>query len=122
MVSYTFYPNRPIFLHRYICHICDILQLCGEQQFIGHQCRIELGLIITSQRRVGVGEKKRHKRVMEGARQAFATTKIGGKCLSDPFQMLIRYSEKISSSDSPAQKLVRLWAAGVLLLPFLEWS
>ena len=27
MVSYTFYPNLPIFLHRYICHICDILQL-----------------------------------------------------------------------------------------------
>ena len=24
---YTFYPNLPIFLHRYICHICDILQL-----------------------------------------------------------------------------------------------
>ena len=30
MVSYTFYPNLPIFLHRYICHICDILQLCAH--------------------------------------------------------------------------------------------
>ena len=28
MVSFTFYPNLSIFLHRYICHICDILQLC----------------------------------------------------------------------------------------------
>ena len=28
MVSQTFYPNLPIFLHRYICHICDISQLC----------------------------------------------------------------------------------------------
>ena len=29
MVSFTstFYPNLSIFLHRYICHICDILQL-----------------------------------------------------------------------------------------------
>ena len=27
-VFFTFYPNFPIFLHRYICHICDILQLC----------------------------------------------------------------------------------------------
>ena len=27
MASHTFYPNLPIFLHRYICHICDILQL-----------------------------------------------------------------------------------------------
>ena len=27
-VSYTFYPNLPIFLHRYICHICDISQPC----------------------------------------------------------------------------------------------
>ena len=27
MLSHTFYPNLPIFLHRYICHICDILQL-----------------------------------------------------------------------------------------------
>ena len=27
MNSHTFYPNLPIFLHRYICHICDILQL-----------------------------------------------------------------------------------------------
>ena len=26
VVSCTFYPNLPIFLHRYICHICDILQ------------------------------------------------------------------------------------------------
>ena len=26
---HTFYPNLPIFLHRYICHICDISQLCG---------------------------------------------------------------------------------------------
>ena len=25
--SFTFYPNLPIFLHRYICHICDISQL-----------------------------------------------------------------------------------------------
>ena len=23
--SHTLYPNLPIFLHRYICHICDIL-------------------------------------------------------------------------------------------------
>ena len=29
MVSYTFYPNLPKKLHRYICHICDILQLCN---------------------------------------------------------------------------------------------
>ena len=28
MVFCTFYPNLPIFLHRYICHICDISQLC----------------------------------------------------------------------------------------------
>ena len=28
-VSYTFYPNVPIFLHRYICHICEISQLWG---------------------------------------------------------------------------------------------
>ena len=28
MAFHTFYPNLPIFLHRYICHICDILQLC----------------------------------------------------------------------------------------------
>ena len=28
MASYTFYPNFLIFLHRYICHICDISQLC----------------------------------------------------------------------------------------------
>ena len=27
MVLYTFYPNLPIFLHRYICQICDISQL-----------------------------------------------------------------------------------------------
>ena len=27
MVSYTCYPNLPIFLHRYICHIYDISQL-----------------------------------------------------------------------------------------------
>ena len=27
VVFCTFYPNLPIFLHRYICHICDILQL-----------------------------------------------------------------------------------------------
>ena len=27
-VSFTFYPNLPIFLHRYIGHICDILQIC----------------------------------------------------------------------------------------------
>ena len=26
-VSFTFYPNLPIILHRYICHICDISQL-----------------------------------------------------------------------------------------------
>ena len=26
---HTFYLKLPIFLHRYICHICDILQLCG---------------------------------------------------------------------------------------------
>ena len=25
--SFTFYPNLPRFLHRYICHICDISQL-----------------------------------------------------------------------------------------------
>ena len=25
---HTFYPNLPKNLHRYICHICDILQLC----------------------------------------------------------------------------------------------
>ena len=24
----NFYPNLPIFLRGYICHICDILQLC----------------------------------------------------------------------------------------------
>ena len=24
----NFYPNLLIFLHRYICHICDISQLC----------------------------------------------------------------------------------------------
>ena len=30
VVSYTFYPNTTIFLHRYICHICDILQLCWQ--------------------------------------------------------------------------------------------
>ena len=28
VVYWTFYPSFPIFLHRYICHICDILQLC----------------------------------------------------------------------------------------------
>ena len=28
MGSYTFYPNLTIFLHRCICHICDISQLC----------------------------------------------------------------------------------------------
>ena len=28
VVFYTFYPNLPIFLHRYICHTCDISQLC----------------------------------------------------------------------------------------------
>ena len=26
VVSYNFYPNLPIFLYKYICHICDILQ------------------------------------------------------------------------------------------------
>ena len=26
----TFYPNLPIFLHGYICHICDISQLCDD--------------------------------------------------------------------------------------------
>ena len=25
----SFHPNFLIFLHRYICHICDILQLCN---------------------------------------------------------------------------------------------
>ena len=25
-----FYPTLPIFLHRFICHICDILQLCQK--------------------------------------------------------------------------------------------
>ena len=30
MVSHTFYPNLPTFLHRYICHICDISQLCDD--------------------------------------------------------------------------------------------
>ena len=33
MVSHTFYPNLPIFLHRYICHICDISQLWPNQTF-----------------------------------------------------------------------------------------
>ena len=27
MIFCIFYPNFPIFLHRYICHICDISQL-----------------------------------------------------------------------------------------------
>ena len=26
--SYSCYPNLPLFLHRYICHICDISHLC----------------------------------------------------------------------------------------------
>ena len=31
-----FYPNSPIFLHRYICHICDISQLCPRNlQVVG---------------------------------------------------------------------------------------
>ena len=33
MFSHTFYPNLPIFLHRYICHICDISQLCKGATF-----------------------------------------------------------------------------------------
>ena len=28
VVIHAFYPNLPIFLHRYICHICDILDFC----------------------------------------------------------------------------------------------
>ena len=30
MASHTFYPNLPMFLRRYICQICDILQLCFQ--------------------------------------------------------------------------------------------
>ena len=33
MVSGTFYPNLPIILHRYICHICDILQLWWSRYY-----------------------------------------------------------------------------------------
>ena len=29
----TFYPNFLILLHRYICHICDIMQLCPHLKF-----------------------------------------------------------------------------------------
>ena len=51
VVSYTFYPNFPIFLHRYICHICDILQLClnnwwkwaKELQNLSHISKLERG-------------------------------------------------------------------------------
>ena len=50
VVSYTLYPNLPIFLHRYICHICDISQLCRrltDEKFTGgHPClapRLERG-------------------------------------------------------------------------------
>ena len=30
---YTFYPNLLIFLHRYICHLCDISQLCTNLKY-----------------------------------------------------------------------------------------
>ena len=33
----TFYPNFLIFLHRYICHTCDIIQLCTGV-LMWHQC------------------------------------------------------------------------------------
>ena len=29
-LPHIFYPNLPIFLHRYICHICDISQPWGK--------------------------------------------------------------------------------------------
>ena len=34
MVTQTFYSNSPIFLHRCICHICDILQLWAHLHFL----------------------------------------------------------------------------------------
>ena len=42
MASYTFYPNFPIFLHRYICHICDISQLWlwSDAQVLKQQGRL----------------------------------------------------------------------------------
>ena len=30
--SLKFYPRPPKKLHRYICHICDIMQLCNDQR------------------------------------------------------------------------------------------
>ena len=30
--SLKFYPRPPKNLHRYICHICDIMQLCNDQR------------------------------------------------------------------------------------------
>ena len=37
---HTFYPNFSIFLHRYICHICDILQLCHIVMSVLHSCDV----------------------------------------------------------------------------------
>ena len=34
LFCHTFYPSLPIFLHRYICHICDISQLCCTYSLI----------------------------------------------------------------------------------------
>ena len=41
MFSHTFFPNLPIFLHRYICHICDILQLKeGKGRLSSCECHL----------------------------------------------------------------------------------
>ena len=46
MVSHTFYPKLPIFLNRYICHICEISQLCSA--VITHHSLSVLSYVSTS--------------------------------------------------------------------------
>ena len=50
-----FYPNLPIFLHRYICHICDILQLCSVAALF---CTLPSNLEIFDNLQVGLQKPK----------------------------------------------------------------
>ena len=52
VVSHTFYPDFPLFLHRYICHICDISQLCTTPS----KCRGKVTLTKTATKTPTIGK------------------------------------------------------------------